>query len=99
MTRTHYIAADELDWNYAPGPDTNRITGLPCDRVARLYVNQSWYLRDNIAAHVGQPAKVKVVTTPFGEDNQIPGVGGNFKETMNGLLYGHLPGPVYHVAP
>ena len=46
--------------------------------------NQSWYLADNI--------KAQIVTTPFGEDAQNPGAGGNFKESMNGLLYGHLPG-------
>jgi FtsP/CotA-like multicopper oxidase with cupredoxin domain len=54
--------------------------------------NQSWYLGENIKAHVGAPARVKIVTTPFAEDNQVPGFGGNFKEAMNGYLYGHLSG-------
>ena len=54
--------------------------------------NQSWYLAGNIKAHVGNPAKVKIVRTPFGEDAQQPGFGGNFMETMNGYVFGHLPG-------
>jgi FtsP/CotA-like multicopper oxidase with cupredoxin domain len=76
-----------------------RADGTPKD-VDREFViafaefdeNQSWYLADNIKAHVGDPAKVKIVRTPFAEDAQAPGAGGNFKESMNGVLYGHLPG-------
>ena len=37
-TRTYYIAADEVDWNYAPGGDLNLITGQPYDSVARPFV-------------------------------------------------------------
>lgn len=76
-----------------------RADGSPRDVDRELVVafaefdeNQSWYLADNIRAHVTNPAKVKIVKTPFGEDAQEPGAGGNFKETMNGYLYGHLPG-------
>ena len=37
-TRTYYVAADTVDWDYAPGGDTNLITGEPYDSVARLFV-------------------------------------------------------------
>lgn len=36
-TRTYYIAADELDWDYAP-LGLNRITGKPFDDTANTYV-------------------------------------------------------------
>lgn len=54
--------------------------------------NQSWYLAENIRRYAGTPAKVKIVRTPFGEYAQAPDFGGNFKETMNGFLFGRLPG-------
>jgi hephaestin len=76
-----------------------RADGTPRDVDRELVIafaefdeNQSWYLADNITAHVGDPGKVKIVKTPFGEDAQAPGGGGNFKESMNGFLFGHLPG-------
>ena len=37
VTRTYYIAADQVDWNYAPD-GTNDITGQPFDEVADTYV-------------------------------------------------------------
>lgn len=37
QTRTYYIAADEVDWDYAPS-DVNRITGRPFNRTARTWV-------------------------------------------------------------
>jgi FtsP/CotA-like multicopper oxidase with cupredoxin domain len=40
-THTYYIAADEVDWDYAPGGDTNRITGEPYDSVALFFVGRS----------------------------------------------------------
>jgi hephaestin len=36
-TRTYYISADQVDWNYAPA-GTNEITGEPFDDVADTYV-------------------------------------------------------------
>jgi hephaestin len=36
-TRTYYIAADEVSWNYAPD-GKNEITGLPFDEKAKTYV-------------------------------------------------------------
>jgi len=76
-----------------------RVDGTPND-VDREFVvafaefdeSQSWYLADNIRAYTRTPGKVKIVKTPFGEDAQVPGAGGNFKESMNGYLFGHLPG-------
>jgi len=35
-TRTYYIAADEVDWNYAPA-DHDHMTGKPYDERARYY--------------------------------------------------------------
>jgi manganese oxidase len=37
ITRTYYISADEVAWDYAPAGD-NRITGKPFDEVADTYV-------------------------------------------------------------
>lgn len=54
--------------------------------------NQSWYLADNIRRFTGTPAKVHIVKTPFAEDAQVPGLAGNFMESMNGYVFGHLPG-------
>ncbi len=36
-TRTYYIGADEVDWNYAPS-GTNLITGEPFDATANVFV-------------------------------------------------------------
>ena len=36
-TRTYYISADQVDWNYAPA-GMNEITGKPFDDVADTYV-------------------------------------------------------------
>ncbi len=37
VTRTYYLAADEVEWNYAPG-DTNRITGQPWSPLDKEFV-------------------------------------------------------------
>ena len=79
--------------------DRARADGTPND-VDREFVvafaefdeNQSWYLQDNLRRYAGTPAKVKIVTSPFGELAQVPGAGGNFKESLNGFTYGRLPG-------
>lgn len=36
QTRTYYIAADEVDWNYAPSGQ-NQITGAPFDETAAVF--------------------------------------------------------------
>jgi len=50
--------------------------------------NMSWFLEDNILAYAGNPSSVDrrdiFFWTPFG--------GSNFMETMNGFIYGNLPG-------
>jgi hephaestin len=38
VTRTYYIAADEVDWNFAPS-DHDHMTGKPYDERARLYID------------------------------------------------------------
>ncbi|HZU06930.1 MAG TPA: multicopper oxidase domain-containing protein [Chloroflexota bacterium] len=37
QTRTYYLAAEEVDWNYAPS-DINQITGRPYSKEARVFV-------------------------------------------------------------
>jgi FtsP/CotA-like multicopper oxidase with cupredoxin domain len=76
-----------------------RADGAPNDVDRELVVafdefdeNQSWYLADNVRRYTQDPAKVKIVTSPFGETTQIPGFAGNFMEGMNGYVYGHTPG-------
>src|SRR5215472_13304435 len=38
-TRTYYVAADELDWNYAPA-DHDHMTGKPYGEWARYYTEK-----------------------------------------------------------
>jgi FtsP/CotA-like multicopper oxidase with cupredoxin domain len=38
-TRTYFLAADEVDWDYAPS-GINQITGLPFDDTANVFVQQ-----------------------------------------------------------
>jgi FtsP/CotA-like multicopper oxidase with cupredoxin domain len=45
-THTYYIAADEVDWNYAPAA-MDHMTGKPYDEVARNFV-------DNGPQHIGR---------------------------------------------
>jgi len=40
MTRTYYIASDEVNWNYAPA-EINLITGKPYDNDTGLYVKNT----------------------------------------------------------
>jgi manganese oxidase len=51
-TRTYYIAADEVDWNYAPA-EMDHMTGKPYDQRARLFV-------ENDAGHIGRVFKKAV---------------------------------------
>jgi len=39
QTRTYYIGADQVDWNYAPS-GTNQITGAPFDETAAVFTQQ-----------------------------------------------------------
>jgi FtsP/CotA-like multicopper oxidase with cupredoxin domain len=39
QTRTHFIAANEVEWDYAPS-GMNQITGQPFDEVANVFVQQ-----------------------------------------------------------
>lgn len=45
-THTYYIAADEVDWNYAPA-EMDQMTGKPYDDHARIFV-------ENDAGHIGK---------------------------------------------
>jgi FtsP/CotA-like multicopper oxidase with cupredoxin domain len=50
--------------------------------------NESWYLEDNILAYASDPASVDRRETAF----FLPFGASNFMESMNGFIYGHLPG-------
>lgn len=52
VTRTYYIAADEIDWNYAPA-EVNHMTGKPYDERARIFL-------DNTADHIGRVSRKAV---------------------------------------
>ena len=51
-TRTYYIAADEVDWNYAPA-EMDHMTGKPYAQRARIFV-------ENDAGHIGRIFKKAV---------------------------------------
>ena len=51
-THTYYIAADEVEWNYAPAP-MDHMTGKPYDERARIFV-------ENDAGHIGRVFKKAV---------------------------------------
>src|SRR5262245_63993039 len=59
-TRTYYIAADEVDWNYAPA-EMDHMTGKPYDQRARLFV-------ENDAGHIGRIFK-KAVYREYTDDS------------------------------
>ena len=73
-----------------------RADGTPRD-VDREFVvafaefdeSQSWYLPESIRRYAPME---KQVLSPFGEQAGLPHFEGNFKETMNGFVFGHLPG-------
>ena len=56
-TRTYYVAADTLVWDYAPGPEVNLITGRPYDSVARFVIGN-----DSAAVHIAAVFNVKSLT-------------------------------------
>jgi manganese oxidase len=51
-TNTYYIAADEVEWNYAPA-QMDHMTGKPYDERARIFV-------ENDAGHIGRVFKKAV---------------------------------------
>ncbi|MEE9534426.1 MAG: multicopper oxidase domain-containing protein, partial [Acidimicrobiia bacterium] len=55
---------------------------------------ESWYIEDNIRTYAGDPDAVPISRGPFGDVLAGAGIdwGKNFMESMNGLIYGHLPG-------
>jgi FtsP/CotA-like multicopper oxidase with cupredoxin domain len=54
--------------------------------------NSSWYVEDNVRAHVTDPKKVKVIMGPFFAPAVMPDTDKYFRETINGFSYGHTPG-------
>ncbi|MGH7572837.1 MAG: multicopper oxidase domain-containing protein [Gemmatimonadota bacterium] len=68
---------------------------------AEVDENLSWYLEDNYREHAARPEQVTIVRAGrFGGVDVIASSGSaeervddsNFKETMNGFVFGHLPG-------
>jgi FtsP/CotA-like multicopper oxidase with cupredoxin domain len=51
-THTYYVAADEVEWNYAPA-EMDHMTGKPYDQRARLFI-------ENDAGHIGRIFKKAV---------------------------------------
>ena len=64
------------------------------DEVAE---NESWYLQENLQTYAGSPDDLMMVKDPFGSplvaspDPTMP-IDYNFMETLNGHIYGNLPG-------
>jgi FtsP/CotA-like multicopper oxidase with cupredoxin domain len=52
VTRTYYIAADEIDWNCAPA-EVNHMTGKAYDERARIFL-------DNTSDHIGRISRKAV---------------------------------------
>lgn len=75
--------------------DAARADGTPKD-VDREFIvsfhevdeNESWHLEENILTYTSDPASVDRRETAF----FMPFGASNFMESMNGFLYGHLPG-------
>ncbi len=51
--------------------------------------NSSWYLQSNIDSYAKTPKAVKIERGPFGDLAALPAFGMYFRETINGLIYGH----------
>lgn len=79
--------------------DMARADGTPKDVDRELVVafaefdeNQSWHLDSNMVTYLKDPAKAKVGIDPFGQIVMGPDFGANFKESMNGFIFGNTPG-------
>ena len=79
-----------------------RADGRPDDVDRELIVaftefdeNQSWYIEENVRTYMTNPDAIEFTRGPFGDRIATSdGVdwGANFMESMNGFVYGHLPG-------
>ncbi len=54
--------------------------------------NSSWYVQENIKAHVKDQKKTKLVMGQFFSAWVMPDYDKYFRETINGYSYGHTPG-------
>lgn len=85
-------------------PGTIRDDGTPKD-VDREFVvsfhevveNESWYIEENMQTYAGDPGSLQIIQDPFGFPlvvADVPGFVGdyNFMESLNGFVYGNLPG-------
>lgn len=62
--------------------------------------NESWYMQENVQTYMGNPEAIAFARGPFGDrvatSNGLDW-GSNFMETMNGFVYGNLPGMTMRV--
>jgi manganese oxidase len=69
QTRTYYVAADKVEWNYAPN-GKNQITGEPLDEEASVFTKQgpdrigSTYIKSLYRAYTGATFKILKQRTP-----------------------------------
>lgn len=89
------VAAGLMGPMLVTGRGAARADGTPKDIDREFIVsfhevdeNESWHLEENIQTYTSDPASVNRWETQF----FMPFGASNFMETMNGLLYGHLPG-------
>ena len=59
---------------------------------AEFNENESWYLEENVQRYTGTPDSVVIARAFFGDMRQTVEGGGNFMQSMNGFIYGALPG-------
>ena len=80
QTRHYYIAADEVEWDYAPS-GMNRITGQPFDDTANVFVQggDGWLVAILLSSYrpgdrmtLAQPATRSAFMSWFGELARIP---------------------------
>jgi hephaestin len=100
QTRTYYIAADEVEWNYAP-TGKNQITGEPFDEAASVFTKQgpdrigSTYIKSLYRAYTDASFKTLKERTPAEEHLgfQGPVIRGVVGDTIKVVFKNNLDRP------
>ena len=100
QTRTYYIAADEVEWNYAP-TGKNQITGQPFDEDASVFTKQgddrigSTYIKSLYRAYTDATFKTLKQRTPAEEHLgfQGPVIRGVVGDTIKVVFKNNLDRP------
>src|SRR6476620_6137743 len=100
QTRTYYIAADKVDWNYAP-TGKNQITGEPFDEEASVFTKQgpdrigSTYIKSLYRAYTDATFKTLKQRTPAEEHLgfQGPVIRGVVGDTIKVVFKNNLDRP------